>query len=294
MQNQENLRCLITGSRGFVAGETIKQLDEAGIEWIGYDLLDGYDIRDYQQLYEFIEKEKPNRILHLAAIARFAEADKNPKLVYETNEKGTENVAEIAKEFHIPVVYSSTGSVYMPINETPPITENFKVMGNSQYGCSKLIGEKFIQECSPHIILRYSHILGAEKRFHGLVGGFLDRIERGMKPVLYNGLQSNDFCYVKDIASANVKAVTAPWDAWNQVYNIGTGEELSAQDAGDIICDIFGWTGGIEKLKAREVDPLRFVYNTSKAEMMLGYKYKYNFKQALLDMKKILKYNDKK
>lgn len=282
------MKILITGHFGFVGQETKKLFEEKGIEVIGYDLMEKNDIRDHFQFERFVESHNPDRILHLAAIARFAEADKDPKLAFETNVVGTGNVVSVASKYHIPLVYASTGSVYMPIKQDPPITEEFQAMGNSVYGCTKHMGELYVKECrSPWIILRYAHLYGKEKRGHGLVGGFLDRIERGLVPTLYGGQQSNDFTYVYDVAEANYKAVTAPWDMrWNQIYNIGTGEELSAEEAGRLVCEISGYKGNIEKKEVRTVDPMRFVYNTEKAEKLLGFKAKFNFKEGLEDFLK--------
>lgn len=279
-----NMKILITGNRGFVGSETQKELEKLEHEVLGFDLMDGKDIRDFHQLNEFAREHKPDRILHLAAIARFADADADPKLANETNVLGTKHVAQVAAVHHIPVVYSSTGSVYMPIKETPPITEQFRAIGNSQYGCSKYLGETYIREVTPHIILRYAHLYGKEKRMHGLIGGFLDRIAHGMAPTLYGGKQSNDFTYIKDIATANILALTSPWDKWNQVYNIGTGEELTAEAAGKLICDATGYKGEIEIKEQRGVDPDRFAFSVKKAEIMLGFKAKWNFKDGLADM----------
>jgi len=279
------MKVLITGDKGFVGTETKKFLEVNGIEWVGYDLMDRCDIRDILQLEETVKMVNPDRILHLAAIARFADADKDPMLAFETNVLGTKNVSLVAAKYHIPVVYASTGSVYMPISETPPITEEFKAKGNSVYGCCKYAGELFIKRnCNPYIILRYAHLYGKEKRMHGLIGGFVERIQRGLAPVLYGGKQSNDFTYIKDVATANYKALTAPWDKWNQVYNIGTGEELTAEKAGEIICELTGYKGEIEKREIRTVDPERFVYDCSKAEIMLGFKAEFDFKKGLKDM----------
>jgi len=283
------IKVLCTGHLGFIGSETIRQLiDNPKIEYIGYDVLEGYDIRDFNQLRQFVELHKPNRILHLAAIARFADADNDPMLTFETNQIGTKNVVDVACLYHIPLVYASTGSVYMPITEEPPITEKFKVAGNSQYACSKLIGEKYVMRHSPYIILRYAHIYGKEKRGHGLIGGYWGRIKRGLKPTLYGGNQSNDFCYVADIAQANILALGASWDKWNQIYNIGTGEELTAKKAGELVCKVTGWEGGVEKVKGRIVDPSRFVYDITKAKTMLGYEPQYDFEKGLREMFKIL------
>lgn len=278
------MKILITGSEGFIGSETTKLLTEKGLEVIPYDLMIQRDIRDSTQLDYIFREYGPDRVMHLAAIARFSDADRDPKLAHETNVMGTKNVVDVCKKYRIPLVYASTGSVYMPINQEPPITEEFPGKGNSVYGCTKYIGETYVKEHTPHIILRYAHLYGREKRGHGLIGGFLDRINRGLEPQLYGGAQSNDFCYIKDVAKANFLALTASWDKWNQVYNIGTGEELSAEQAGKIVCDAYGYNGKIEVKEQREVDASRFVYDTSKAERMLGFKAEYDFKAGLEDM----------
>lgn len=278
------MKILITGGLGFVGSETSRLLTSNGHEVIIYDLMNGFDIRDYIQLRDTVKNERPDRILHLAAIARFADADKDPKLAHETNVIGTINVVSVCKEFHIPLVYASTGSVYMPIKLNPPITESFPIMGNSVYGCTKALGELYVREHNPHIILRYAHLYGKEKRMHGLIGGFLERINRGLAPVLYGGKQSNDFTYIKDVARANLLALTTSWDKWNQAYNIGTGEELTAEQAGKIICETSMYNGDVEIKEQRTVDPERFVFDISKAEVMLGFKYEYDFKKGLEDM----------
>lgn len=284
-------KILITGDKGFVGTETKRALEADGHEWIGYDIMDGFDIRDLNQLQNRISVHEPDAILHLAAIARFSDADKNPQLAWETNVLGTMNVARVAGMCHKPLVYASTGSVYMPIDEEPPITEKFAAKGNSVYGCSKYAGETYVAGHNPHIILRYAHLYGREKRMHGLIGGYLDRIKRGAAPTLYGGKQSNDFTYIKDVAKANVLALTAPWDKWNQVYNIGTGEELTAEKAGDLVIRVWNkynpqsqFKGKVAKKEQRTVDPGRFVYDMTKAKVMLGFTPDFTFEQGLDDM----------
>lgn len=279
------MKILITGHRGFVGRETQRALEEAKHEVIGYDLMDGQDVRDIEQFRRYVENHKPDRILHLAATARFAEADKDPESAFETNANGTRNVAKIAGEFHIGLVYSSTGSIYMPVEREMPLTEDFPGRGNSVYGCSKYLGECYVRRyANPWIILRYGHLYGKDKRYHGLIGGFLAKIAVNQSPILFGGGQTNDFAYVKDIAGANLKALTSPWDNWNTDYNIGTGEEISALEAGKIICELMGYQGEIDIRKGREVDPQRFVYNINKAKYMLGFTPAFPFREGLMDM----------
>lgn len=275
------MRIIITGGSGFVGKPTIKALEEKGYEVFNYDLTEGYDIRNY---YQFLSVLKPgDKILHLAAIARFADADADPVLAFETNTIGTNNiVAAAAKIGAERIVYSSTGSVYMPIKKDPPITEDFPTIGNSVYGCSKNLGELYIKAgITPHIILRYAHLYGEGKLKHGAIGGFIDRMNRGLAPKLYGGKQSNDITYIKDIVQANVLALESP--AINGEYNIGSGEELTVEQVFDILQDFYNYKTEYERIEQRTVDPDRFVYDISKAEKELGYKPEFNFLKGMGD-----------
>lgn len=282
------MKVLVTGSQGFVGKETVRHLQENGVEVIPFDLMNGgEDVTDMESLQRKVIETSPNRILHLAATARFSDADRFPEKAFSTNWKGTENVALVSYKMHIPVVYSSTGTVYMPIRQEMPITEDFPAGGNSNYGCSKRLGEEAIKRWSnPWIILRYGHLYGSEKKYHGLVGGILAKIRTSQKPVVFGGEQTNDFAYVKDIAEANLRALSATWENWGEIYNIGTGVEVSTADAARMVCDAAGYKGKMEIITKRDVDPARFVYDTRKAEHMLGFKAIWDFKKGIEDMMK--------
>ena len=112
----------------------------------------------------------------------------------------------------------------------------------------------------------------------------MDRINRGLAPTLYGGKQSNDFTYIKDVARFNFIALSAPWDAWNQAYNVGTGEELTAEEAGKAVCEFAGYTGKVEVKEGREVDPARFFYDMTKSKVMLGFEPQFTFAEGLRDM----------
>jgi nucleoside-diphosphate-sugar epimerase len=287
------MKVLITGDRGFVGQATRRLLEAHGHVVYGYDVADGSNITNEYDLGQAIDAANPDRILHLCAVARFADADKDPITAFEVNVLGTRNVAEAAQKRGIPLVHASTGSVYMPVKQPMPITEEYPVGGNSIYGCGKAVAEKYVQRMtSPWMILRYGHLYGAEKVGHGLIGGFLDAINNGRNPKLFGGNQTNDFMYIDDVARANQYALECSLppgkSAWGETYNIGTGVELSAHEAGGIVCETFGYSGPVDMVPQRAVDPDRFVLEVSKARRLLGFDAEYDFRTGLEKMKQAL------
>jgi len=279
---------MVTGSRGFVGRATDRILGHGyGHTVLNFDILDGNDIRVKEDVEHFVLVQKPDRILHLAAIARFDEADLDPLRAHSTNVVGTANIVAAAERHHVPMVYASTGSVYMPVTMEPPITEDFPTAGNSVYAVTKMLGEELVMAGSmPWIILRYAHLYGPEKRYHGLFGNLINRMERGLSPQLFGGGQSNDFTYIDDVARANRLALEAEFDAWNHAYNIGTGEEISASVALKVAMKAFGSTADIEYLDSRSVDASRFVYDVSKAARGLGFTAEFGLAEGLVDFAK--------
>lgn len=271
-----------------MGGATIKTLEGKGYEVINYDLKNSYDpydlldICDEKTLKKYMEKG--DKILHLAAIARFADAEKEPGNAWQTNIAGTRNVIKVACDVGAErIVHASTGSVYMPVGYAP-INEHHPIEGNSDYGYTKRMAEEaFKIFCSiPWVILRYAHLYGPEKIGHGAVGGFVDRIKRGVAPVIMGGRQQNDFTAVADVVQANLLALET--EHVNECYNIGTGIPLSTKEAFEIMAEVWGYEGDFEYQPPREVDPPSMAYDISKARRLLGYDPKYDFKAGLKEM----------
>lgn len=275
-------RVVVTGGSGFVGSHTIKALLAKGYAVVNYDIANGHSILDYKQLCGAIQKG--DKVLHEAAIARFAEADANPLQAFRINVQGTETVARAcARNGAERLVYASTGSVYIPIEKEPPITEEFPVRGNSVYACSKCVAEKMVQEYgTPWVILRYAHLYGEGKIGHGAIGGFISRMKQGLAPIIYGGKQSNDFTYIKDIVQANILALET--DKTGEAYNIGTGEELTTIRVFEILRELFKYNKEFERREARIVDPPRFVFDISKARKLLGYNPQYSFEKGMKEL----------
>jgi len=165
-------------------------------------------------------------------------------------------------------VFSSTGSVYRH-HVKSPIHEDSPTRPSSIYGYSKLFAEQLIQYYSvPYVILRYGYIYGPRKQ-HGAISNFVRSLLQGRKPTIYGGNQLNDFVSIHDIVQANVLALETPY--LNQIYNIGTGQALSIKMVYEYCRRATGKNIEPEIVASRKFDPTIFVYDISKAKVLLGY-----------------------
>ena len=285
------MKIIVTGGSGFVGSNTIKALKEKDYTVFNYDLAEGFDIRNFEQVCSVIEKG--DKILHLAAIARFEDADDNPMEAFTVNVEGTDTVVRAAQKMGAErIIYSSTGSIYVPLEKAPPITEDFKVKGNSIYACTKHFGEITIKRAGvPYIILRYAHLYGPGKEKYGAIGKFISRMNEGISPIIYGGKQSSDFTYIKDVVKANILALES--DKLNEIYNIGTGVELTVENLYQKLRDFFHYEKEFARIPIRNVDPDIFVYDISKARKMLNYQPEYTFEKGMQDWFGNKKYESK-
>jgi len=151
------MKIFITGSSGFIGSELVNHLSKKH-EIIEYDLSNGHDILNFQQLKKGMAG--CDIVIHLAAYRKPYE-DKTFKDYFETNCQGTFNIAEAAMENKIKkLIYTSSTSYYgieegipfvKPVKETNPIltqhvnVDQLKCIDSSiAYSTSKVIAEQIL------------------------------------------------------------------------------------------------------------------------------------------------------
>jgi len=284
-------RVVVTGAAGFIGRHTVKELDRRGYSVDALDIAESRFEEPKRINYVNCDVtedlsnniEKGDKILHLAAIARFDSAETDPNLALKVNVLGTLNIIQacIKKEAER-LVYSSTGSVY-PKNPQLPITEDTERRPTSMYGLTKMMAEDLIflyGDKLPYIILRYGYVYGKGKDW-GAVGAFLKLLNEGKAPTIYGGRQMNDFIYVKDIVEANILALETPFT--NKVYNIGTGKPTSIHEVCQICLKAIRTDIKPIVKPPRPFDFSDFVYDTTKAEKLLGFKAKWTLEEGIVD-----------
>lgn len=242
------------------------------------ELIEG-DIRDKKILSKALQGI--DFVIHQAALRSVAKSVEDPFATNDVNVFGTLNLLMAAKEAGVRrLVYASTCAAYGDA-KTFPQKETDPVAPISPYGAAKLAGELYCLVFArtlglEAVALRYFNVYGPrqnpESKYSSVVPGFIFDIMKGRIPTIdWNGKQSRDFVFVKDIVQANMLALKAK-GASGEVFNVGNGYPTT----------IFDILMSIEKILNKKIPPkfgpkregdVRKVYSDiSKARRILGFK----------------------
>ncbi len=155
------MKILVTGYRGQLGRGIVNILDKK------YDLIltdiHNMNITDIEQVRFFIKKNIPDYIIHGAAYTKVDQAESEIDVCRNINSVGTENLAKVAKEFDIKVIYISTDFVFDGNKGTAYIESDIK-NPLSVYGLTKHEGEEHVMRyCDKYYIIRTSWLFGLLK-----------------------------------------------------------------------------------------------------------------------------------
>lgn len=273
-------RVLVTGGAGFVGSRIVRRLLHCGaIVTVLDDFYTGAEdnLPSADSSLTVIrgsvcDSGIVNRLVSEASIVIHEAArniivsTRNPREDYEVNIGGTLNVLLAAREQGIRrVVYSSSASVYgnpryLPINEDD-VTNML-----SPYSVSKFAGENYCKAFYESYglstaVVRYSNVYGPGQRpdnpYCGVVAKFFESVTSGQPPRIHgDGEQTRDFTYVDDAVEATLLAAFSP-KAEGQVYNVGTGREISVNQLAHAIINVVGADIAPEYIDRRDIDNIR-------------------------------------
>lgn len=130
---------LITGAKGQL-GLCFKDLlaDKA----LYFDI-DTLDITDREKVLSLASKYKFEAIINCAAYTAVEKAEEEQEKAFKVNVLGAQNLAELAAETNIPLVYFSTDYIFDG-KAKEPISENAEPAPLNYYGKTKFEGEKAV------------------------------------------------------------------------------------------------------------------------------------------------------
>ena len=159
------MKILITGSKGQLGLELVKQLKIKGLYKIIDTDRDELDIVDIDNVNEFILSSKPDVVINCAAHTAVDLCETDIDNAYKINAIGPRNLAIACEKINAKFVQVSTDYVFDG-NIDRPYREDDNTCQNSIYGSSKLMGENFTKEfCSRYFIVRTAWLYGEGNNF---------------------------------------------------------------------------------------------------------------------------------
>ena len=281
------MKVLVTGSAGVIGAALSRRLLDRGDEVVGVDNLNDYydpalkharlaqltphanftdvrlDIADRAGIAELFDREKPQRVVNLAAQAGVRYSLVNPYAYVETNLVGFTNILEGCRHHEVDhLVYASSSSVYGANTNLP-----FSVHDNVDHPVSLYAATKKANELMAHT---YSHLYGLPTtglRFFTVYGPwgrpdmalflFTRNILAGKPIDVFNyGNHRRDFTYVDDIVEGVVRVLDRPAEAnpdWSgdrpdsatsyapyRLYNIGNNNTVELRRYIEVLEDCLG------------------------------------------------------
>lgn len=153
-------KVLLTGASGFLGFNFCQQFASK------YDLVGTYfrnqptglkinwtkiNLLDTPEISKLIDREKPDIVVHLAAIANPAFCEQHPALSHHINVYTTVAIAEATQRANIPMIFSSTDLVFN--GNSAPYSEDDFSYPLSQYGLQKQMAEESVLEDFEHVFV---------------------------------------------------------------------------------------------------------------------------------------------
>jgi len=245
---------LVTGGAGFVGSNLANHL-AADNDVIALD--DGYlgTPENLDERVEFVEASvldddlptDVDVVFHLAAISSLTMHEGSTDALRRgtrVNVEGFVNTVDRARRDGCDtVVYASTSSIYG--DRTEPSPEEMDVEARTGYEASKLGRERYGEYFHNYhgmavaglrffsVYQGYGGAEGHKGEYANIVAQFADDVARGESPVIYgDGTHRRDFTHVDDV----VRGIELAADhRLSGVYNLGTGEQYTANEVVEMI-----------------------------------------------------------
>lgn len=297
-------RILVTGGAGYIGSHICKALARQGYLPVVYDnLSDGHrwavkwgpleegDVADRARMMQVAQRHSVKAIMHFAAQAIVSISTADPLGTYQRNVVGTLQVASLASQMQLPVVFSSTCSLYGN-TDAPTIDESQPLDPVNPYAASKSMAERILFDAPGvrSVALRYFNAAGAdpdaqigelhEPETH-LVPKVL-RVAAGEEPFVRifgtdyptpDGTCIRDYIHVVDLADAHLKALAHLMAGGiSLALNLGSGLGHSVLEVIEACERVTGKRIEKQISERRAGDPPRLVANPALAFQCFGWR----------------------
>lgn len=248
------------------------------------------DIRDKDALKAIFESHSVDLVIHLAALAGVRPSIERPLEYEEVNIKGTMNLWELCKEFHIKkFINASSSSVYgnnekVPFNETDNVEQPISPYAATKR-CVEVLGHVYHNLYNIDIIhLRFFTVYGPRQRPDLAIYKFTKLItEEKEIPFYGDGNTSRDYTYIDDIIDGILKSIVYLENnsGLYEIINLGESEAVSLNEMLSSLEDALKKAAIKKNLPMQPGDVLKTNADITKAKTLIGYKPATNFQNGI-------------
>lgn len=236
------MKILVTGNKGYVGKMLCPILESDGHEVSGVDVglyeTDPMQRIDCRHISVKDLGEKPDLIIHLAAIVGEPACSRAPSLAKSVNLDGTINMVRIGRELKIPVVLASSCSVYGAADHV--LFENSTLRPLGAYARDRMLSEREVLE-NMGVAMRFGTLFGLARRmrFDLVVNKFAADALKNDKIRIEGGDQWRPFTHVLDAAMAMVQIVRlieqgSFTEIAGEIFNVA-GVNVAISELGNIV-----------------------------------------------------------
>jgi len=230
------------------------------------------DITNFDQVNDFLIKEKPDMVINCAANTNIDYLEKNEKIANLVNGFGVENIAKACKQISSKLIHISTDSVFNGKQGLYKEEDNPEPI--NVYGKSKLLGEKLLQENLDEFIIIRTNLFGFHNKgqflFNWILKNLKDHKEfTGFEDIIFNPLEKS---FLSDLV------LELEDSEYSGIIHLASDEVISKYNFSYEISNIFGLDSNL--IKKGKIEDTQFVAKRPK-----------NTSLSNLKAKKILRIN---
>jgi dTDP-4-dehydrorhamnose reductase len=252
-------RVVITGCGGMLGDAVYAEFKDicqvyASDRDLNVPWLELLDVSKPKDVAKYLDRVKPNYIVHLAALTDMEYCELHPDEAYAINTGGVENVAGYARTHNIALLYISTAGVFD--GEKDEYYEHDTPNPLSVYGKSKYGGELVAKTVPKSIIIRAGWMMGSgPKKDKKFINKIIKQLRAGVKELAVVNDKFGTPCHTYDLA----QSIRYLLD--HDQYGIYHGACDGGGNRADVAREILKHFKLEDKIKIREVDSDYFKEN---------------------------------
>lgn len=265
------------------------------------------DISNEKFINHFLEDNKPDIVVHLAAIPGERLCTSYSIETFQSNIYGSYLLLSKLKDMEVKLIIFASSQVVYGHPKRLPISEKHHKQSTDLYSFTKIAGEHltdmFYQKYGlPMVTLRFSSVygFGAFTRWYEVTAKFARFAAEGKDLPVFRppnlsdfGIQTADLIHVNDVSDAIIQIIKlissgSIEELMGDAFNVGSGIGTSIERLAEIVAEIgeekIGKTVGIREVESYEYEIPKIILDIKKIKQKVGWRPKISLEEGLCDL----------